>query len=403
MEKEKLRQILSANNFFPSQRIIDDLYKVINYLDLNYKRVSKDKIVDGEFLKVFSHQKDLSLGEIYLNRIINNVKKIIIDKNTNVKGAYEHSSKAITFNPDRINNQARHWNISNIFNPEIRELLKDEGALEQFKKNLADKIIIHEFNHAAGDDKSIDLVYSQHNGGFFSHSKASTYCSRLEELMAEKLALDATGQKICYFETYKNQSICGYNPESSNFAISSLIEFIPKALGEKDFVENYFINPTAYLEKLNQKFKNAFPGQNSKSFSTYLNDSLIDIADNNNAEKLIELQTFFLKIYKERLKLNFKQGLGFDIKLFKQSTEDYMMFVNLLAYQFDAKTGKVILGKNCDELKEIYKLQLELYKKYQPYLSNNLKDYRDFKSQVKSKYINAIKKSLSINEEAERS
>lgn len=133
MEKEKLRQILSANNFSPSQRIIDDLYKVINYLDLNYKRVSKDKIVDGEFLKVFTSKRFVTWRNLF-KQDNKQCQKIIIDKNTNVKGAYEHSSKAITFNPDRINNQARHWNISNIFNPEIRELLKDEGALKQFKK-----------------------------------------------------------------------------------------------------------------------------------------------------------------------------------------------------------------------------------------------------------------------------
>lgn len=367
-----------------SDDITLNIARTISHLALNYPQRIKRGDVAG--ISVFTHnavKQEFSLADIYINRILSNIKSVSIET-SGTKGLYDHNTKQISFNINSINEQSKHWKSGAIEDQSIEEAILNNKTL--LTNNLKDKVIVHEFAHASADDS---FAGSSMHGGFQCHSFSKLYCSRLEEIMAEKIAIDTTGQKVVYKEVIKDKDdpsklwvVPGYNPESSNFAMSSLIEFIPKALGEKEIVSGWLSNPTKYIENFNEKFKDKYP----ISFATVINNNLKQIVDERQFGRLCGMQTFFMEVYKDRIDNQLSKSNN--IEDIKSAIYDAVSFQKMLVGQFDSVNKKVIELPNKQALVELcqsIKKWFDLAKTRDVSLQSI--DFKDLEEGAKTKFV----------------
>lgn len=151
--------------------------------------------------------------------------------------------------------------------------------------------------------------------------------SRLEEVCAEATALNVTHQKIPAIKKFKNGNvevrIGGYNPESSNYPISSFIELAPFAFGKQNLEMGRLMNPEAYIEELNSKFSSF--ARVGGTFAGRIQEDFKAIVDNYEYSRLPKLQADFINIGMTRISQpkyldaceenQFRQDVGFMLRL----------------------------------------------------------------------------------------
>lgn len=381
--KAVIKKLFEARGVTLDDKALDAMSCTVSHLNNNYKGlVNRRRISDASTFTYKTEKRAYTLAEIYLNRILNNVKSVEI-VSSGAKGEYVCADKKVMFNPAKIARQIKSWDFRMMRDADIALLATKNKA--KIDENLQRKIYIHEFTHASGDD--YDSVLSpQYNGGFYCHSLAGRYASRLEEIMAEKMALDVTGQKIPYFQfqPLNTSYLVGYNPESSNFNISSFIEIIPRVVGEKDFVKGYLSNPTEYIQDLNERFGII----ESKTFATWLNDKLHDIAEDTSplvVGKVMELQKFFFDEYDKTLEEKVIPMGGLVPEEFLQSIKDVEIFKSLSASFLYKDQTPFMDSPHKKSLLKIAQHQEAIFEKYKAYVPSwQGKTYHDLVSQAKA-------------------
>ena len=275
-----------------STPIVNDVLKAIVKTYIMYKERFPEEIDGNEIEAAFRFSKTLKkdlpkdLAELYLDRLLLNMITVeVYGEETHYKGLAQSGS--VSFNLSKMNEQIKKWDDGIV--------LTDKEKSELSKK-LYEKVIVHELSHNSA-------IYL--NQGVVGLSEE---CSRLEEIMAEKTALDVTNCRV-YFnkeyyidgETNKQVKFAIYNPESSNAFISSFIELAPYAFGEKRLTRGRLVNPTQFIGEINRE--NAEFAVKGKTFAQTLKSDCKAITDTGivRAEKMIEWQYNFLKIGGRRI------------------------------------------------------------------------------------------------------
>ena len=278
--------------------VLREIAKTYAYYQTYYPdKLDKSKTLGlGRITKVLGKVEPDNLADLYLDRLLLNCIELRYDDKGS-KGEFAPNNLSVSFNLNSCNSQSNYWEKSKGFFLDKRYESIVENNKKLLKANLNAKVIAHEFSHCSTSANFGDKV------GFHCGTK-ETYCSRLEEIMAEKTALDVTGQKISVQEQFVSGDtrlvLSGYNPESSNFAISSFIELAPFAFGDKQLTESRLTNPTEFMQELNKKFANL--SANGKTFAVTFNDALRDITDKQQYVQLIDWQSKFLIIGMDRIK-----------------------------------------------------------------------------------------------------
>ncbi len=387
--KGVIQKLFEAKGVSLDDKTLDAMATTVSHLNNNYKGlVNRRRISDAGNFSYKSEKRAYTLAEIYLNRLLNNVKSVE-HVSSGAKGEYVCGEKKVKFNPTKISRQINSWDFNNMRDKGISLLaLKNKNKIQE---NLERKIYLHELTHASGDDY-LDILSPQYNGGFYCHNLAGRYASRLEEIMAEKMALDITGQKIPFIKMQPADTgyVIGYNPESSNFNISSFIEIIPRVLGEKEFVKGYLSNPTEYIQDLNDRFGVI----ESKTFATWLNDKLHDIAEDNSPmvlSKVMELQKFFYDEYDKNLEKNVMVGEGLSPEAFMQSVIDVEVFKSVNASYLTKDKVPYMDTPHKESLSNLIKHQGEIFEKYKAYVPSwQDKTYKDLINEAKMQIRNDI-------------
>lgn len=303
--------------------VLDGIARTYMYYAQNFPdKIDPSKIDGGDrFGRVLSKSVPNNMADLYLGRLLLNMLEIGGDVfGSGVKG--QASQGAILFDRNLMSQQVKSWHKDVSFSQQDMELLRNNEAI--VIKNLNDKVVIHELSHMSAK-YSISPYIGFASGTRFKPKQ--TYASRLEEIGAELTALNVTCQKIPSTQRIvsgnREMRIGGYNPESSNFAISSFIELAPFAFGRNEFEMGRLMSPESYIEELNSKYS-AF-ARNGGTFAGRIQEDFKAITDNLEYNRLFSLQADFISIGMSRITeqnyLNtcsedqFKQDVGFLLKV----------------------------------------------------------------------------------------
>lgn len=307
-------------DFTKNAEVLDGIARTYMYYHRNFPDKIDSSKIDGaeRFGKMLNKQVPDNMADLYLGRLLLNMQEI--GETASAKGLVEDGG--IYFDKASMGRQINYWKKDVAFSKNNLAILN--GSESTVTKNLSDKVVVHELSHMS----AIPTVFAE--AGFYSGTNLKdkqTYASRLEEICAEATALNVTYQKIPSYQKIVNGNvevlIGGYNPESSNYKVSSLIELAPFAFGKKDLEVGRLTNPVAYMEELNSKYS-AF-GRNGGTFAGRVQEDLKAITDNNEYHRLASLQADFIKIGMSRItspdylntcdESQFKQDVGFMLRL----------------------------------------------------------------------------------------
>lgn len=309
-------------DFNKNQDVLDSIARTYVYYAKNFpNKIDISKIAESDrFGRVLKISVPDNMADLYLGRLLLNMKEI--GETTGSKGLVEN--QGIYFNKNSMNQQIKYWHKGVSFSQQDLETLKNnEGVVI---KNLNDKVVIHELSHMS----AVVSLFGGGRAGFYNGTDAKskqTYVSRLEEVCAEATALNVTHQKIPAIKKFKNGNvevrIGGYNPESSNYPISSFIELAPFAFGKQNLEMGRLMNPEAYIEELNSKFS-AF-ARVGGTFAGRIQEDFKAIVDNYEYSRLPKLQADFINIGMTRISQpkylevceenQFRQDVGFMLRL----------------------------------------------------------------------------------------
>lgn len=331
VKKMILQEFNSRTNDFVRGKI--DFNKHADVLDgiartyMYYVRNFPDKIdsskIDGSdrFGRMLNKSVPDNMADLYLGRLLLNLLEI--GETTESKGLC--GSGGVFFDKSSMDRQIKYWKKDVSFSKQDLDILKNNENM--VTKNLNDKVVIHELSHMSAIFAPGGVGFG---GGFSGGSNISykqTYASRLEEVCAESTALNVTHQKIPSTQKIKvgNDGIkigC-YNPESSNFAISSFIELAPFAFGYKELEMGRLMSPVSYMKSLNAEYS-AF-ARSGGTFAGRIQEDFKAITDNREYGRLSKLQADFIKIGMTRISnqnyLNtcsenqFKRDVGYLLKV----------------------------------------------------------------------------------------
>lgn len=272
------------------QQLLSGIVKTYMYYKQRFPAAIDPSKIDGNerFGRTLKKEMPRDLAELYLDRQLLNFQYLVIDTNTSAKGQFDETK--IIINPSRIGGQFKYWD---------GRISLTDAEKNVLQKKLDEKIYVHELSHCSA--KSGVFGYS----GFYNTGANGTYCSRLEEIMAEKTALDVVGYKIPTTETYNQDGyrmeVGVYNPESSNALISSFMELAPFAIGERRLTEGRLLNAPELMAELNVELESyASKGQ---TFAESLQAACKAITDVKppNLKKLVVWQSKLLQIGNRRI------------------------------------------------------------------------------------------------------
>ena len=257
--KEQIEKLFENRKGF-NEEVIEALTASYIYLEKNYpNEIPLDQIPD---IKNFSRMKanctGLSIGKIYLNRILNNVQEFVHDYSPDKCSEFVVNDKKV-YVPDSTspewNNRLANWNTQNL----------SEQDKEILKQKIRAKVIAHELIHASSFNgistgftyqsfgKKIDEnVRKQLKETYKTDDFNIIYGQNLEEMITEVLALN-----IVENHRVENSKILGQynsnisfrNSDSSNFVLNPLSEYIIRAYPE---IVNYkFSNALQFLADFN--------------------------------------------------------------------------------------------------------------------------------------------------------
>lgn len=286
-------------DFHHNQDILDGIASTYLYYIRNFpEKIDTSKIAHSHrFDRMLNKSLPDNMADLYLDRLLLNMFEIGKITDAGVKG--QASNKGIYLNKNLIFAQIDAWKSNKIYFRDGAGIAL-KGKEEIVSKNLYKKIIVHELSHLS--------AFSWIDGcaGFCAGSRMKeeqTYASRLEEICAEATALNVTQQKIPSFRAIKNGSveirIAGYNPESSNYYISSFIELAPFAFGRKEFETGRLTNAETYMKELNEKHS-AFARADG-TFAGRIQNDFVAITDKNEYNRLPDLQADFIDIGMRRI------------------------------------------------------------------------------------------------------
>lgn len=307
-------------DFFKNAEVLDSIAKTYLYYANNFSDpIDSSLVVGGDRIsRILNKSLPTSMAELYLDRLLLNMLEIGVTKDA--KGLVEDS--AILLNMESMNRQLNYWKRDVKYSDNDLDVLKERADI--VKNNLNSKVVLHELSHMS----AIPSAFGQ--AGFYggTHKKdVQTYASRFEEICAEATALNVTCQKIPSHINIQSGNIRvevgGYNPESSNYPISSFIELAPFAFGKADLEIGRMLNPQEYMKKLNSS--NARFARDGGTFAGRVQEDLKAIVDNKEYGRISKLQADFIRIGMTRITkadyLNtcsenqFKQDVGFMLRL----------------------------------------------------------------------------------------
>jgi len=302
-----------------NQDVLEGIAKTYIYYARNFPETIDPTKIEGvdRVSRILNKPLPTTMADLYLDRLLLNMLEI--GKTTDAKGLVENNG--IFFNRDSMGRQLSYWKKEVYFGQKV-DLLK--GNEDVVSNNLVNKVVIHELSHMS----AIPEVSS--NAGFYNGSNMrgkETYASRFEEICAEATALSITGQKIPSHKSIVSGDIKvqigGYNPESSNYEISSMIELAPFAFGRNNLEVGRLTDPVGYMSDLNNRFVSF--GRDGCSFVGRIQEDLKAIVDKKEYARLPKLQTDFMKIGMRRVsninylntcdEIQFKQDVGFMLRL----------------------------------------------------------------------------------------
>ena len=290
------------------------------------------KVKAGDVIEIKEKKsKPTNMADLYLYRLLLNMKTISEYKEEHIKG--QVCNGVLILNRESMNEQLKCWPLDNLL----------KGKEDVVKNNLNSKVILHELSHMSAIPDAFG------DAGFYggSHKKdVQTYASRFEEICAEATALNVTGQKIPlqkkYVQGNESAVISGYNPESSNFAISSFIELAPFAFGSKELQMGRMMDPLGYMEDLN--VKHAKYANEGGTFAGRIQQDFKDITDNGKLDKLVNLQADFIEIGMQRIlseeysdtctASKFKQDMGCMLRIKPLLYRSYKDDQNIQTYEY---------------------------------------------------------------------
>lgn len=377
-------------DFSKNEDVLDAIARTYMYYANNFPdKIDASKIAGADrFRRVLNQTTPDNMADLYLGRLLLNMLEIGQTKES--KGLTEDNG--IYFDKSSMDRQIHYWKQNDIFFGENIDILK--GNESRVTKNLNDKVVIHELSHMSA------IAGIAGSAGFYEgiHSKSKqTYASRLEEICAEATALNVTHQKIPAMQKIKSGNyeikLGGYNPESSNYAISSFIELAPFAFGKKGLETGRLIDPEAYMKELNSKYS-AF-ARDGGTFAGRIQEDLKAITDNKEYNRLAKLQADFIKIGMNRItnpnylktcdELQFKQDVGFMLRL------DNLLFRMYENSQLKSTENVVIYDsamKSIEDMFNYMKANRNMFAKYN--------SFEDFKAEGLAVIANVQRKSLGL-------
>jgi hypothetical protein len=301
--------------------ILDAMTATYLYLEENYpKPIDEDKIPDVSTF-IFGPKKGVrTLGNIYINRIFNNIAKV--EHQLSPDGCSEFvADKKIVYvpaeNDKEWNNRLSKW-TTNGLTAEQKKVLKQK---------LIAKVTAHELLHAASfNGTSIGYTYTTFGKGIDNNllkqlsSKYNTnalnliYGQDLEEMLTEKLALDVVGNyNIEMFSANidgKNYSIRCRNRDSSNFMLNPITEYFLRAYPQS--ADAKFTDGLEFLAWFNDS-NGMELGKSSVATKEILYDWTGFIKQSRNTEgaynKLLSLQVGCLRYYQSHVDIKTVQDV----------------------------------------------------------------------------------------------
>ena len=249
--KNKIAHYFSGREGFTDE-IMESITATYIYLQRKYPQLISDSLIPDvetfKFGSISNSNNSRSVANIYINRIYNNVQKVETVP-SGVVNEFLHNEKKIVLCTQDINARISEWNsvLDSILTPEQKGI---------FIKKLRAKIITHEFAHAGAYNGKytgfLDLVTENvavGNKYFNGKTPPKIGISRLEETMAEDLALNVVGCNLILTEKrFGNPSQFLYhsrNPESSNSPLNCISEYFVRVFPES--VVERFVDPCKYL------------------------------------------------------------------------------------------------------------------------------------------------------------
>lgn len=355
-------------DFDKNQDVLDSIARTYMYYKSNFTdKIDISKIAGSDrFERMLNKSIPDNMANLYLERLLLNMLEIGEITTVGVKG--EAANNGIYFNKNLMNEQIKFWKKNVLFSKQDLDVLK--GNEKIVVKNLNDKAVIHELAHMSA--KPTIFAAMGFSNGTRAMSK-QTCASRFEEVCAEATALNVTRQKIPSIKKIKGENIevqiGGYNPESSNYPISSFIELAPFAFGKKELEMGRLINPEAYMEELNSKYSQF--ARDGGTFAGRLQDDLKAIVDKNEYGRLPKLQADFINIGMERISQPNYLG-DCDEKQFKQDVGFMLRMNNLLYRRYEngklqSTQNVVSYNKAMPEIEKIFnylKIKRNMFEKY---------------------------------------
>lgn len=292
--------------------ILDLIARTYHYYEKKFENyeIESSKIASGDrFINALKmSEPPRTIADLYLYRLVLNLKTIteINDENDETKASILNG--VLTINKATIKQQIEIWGGKverKLFSKDDLNML--QGKKHVVDKNLYDKVIAHELSHMSAKH-DINGMPGFKGGGTKRTEDGYTYSSYLEEICAELTGLNITKQKIVSQKRIPVNNgdmleIGGYNPESSNFMLSSFIELAPFAFGPMELEAQRLINPEAFLQSLNKKYSN-YAGDNGifayrieTDCDKIVNEKVINVKFNT----LKYLQSDFIKIGIDRM------------------------------------------------------------------------------------------------------
>ena len=312
--KEQIEKLFENRKGF-TEEVINSLTASYIYLEKNYpNEIPLEQIPDiKSFSRIKANSTGLSIGKIYLNRILNNVQEFVHDFSADKCSEFVAQDKKV-YVPDSINQEwnkrLTNWDTANLSDQE-KEILKQK---------IRAKVITHELIHASSfngistgftyqsfgnqlDDSALKQIKETYNTDPFN----IIYGLNLEEMITEVLALNIV--ENYRIESTKNlgqynSQISFRNRDSSNFALNPLGEYIIRAYPE--VVNHKFSNALQFLADFNDKNEMDLDVSSQLTYNTLFVtcNSIIDNFKSNpqsSFNKLMTLQLGCLNKYKKHI------------------------------------------------------------------------------------------------------
>ncbi|MBP3431972.1 MAG: hypothetical protein J6K39_03880 [Clostridia bacterium] len=255
-EKQKLKCLFEGRPGFTDE-VVESITASYLFFGKNYpEKIARGEIPDAKSFKLNDAQS-MTLADIYLNRIYNNVKEFVHSESKDGCSEFVASEQRV-YVPDEKDvcwdGRVNMWGV------------KTGGQKEGLRKKIRAKVITHELIHAASfNGTSIGFVYTSGGGQidqdklkqvrerYKTHPFNCLYGQNLEEVMTEILALNIVGNdNLISFEVNakgKKFAIKCRNRDSSNSILNPIAECFCLAYG--DVMKSKFTDGLEFLAWFN--------------------------------------------------------------------------------------------------------------------------------------------------------